>query len=115
MALGGDVSSHRCLAGDGYRIVCVTFLNLGYLSSFRIRARIIGMGNPTSRSRKLNTSELRRGEFQYQLAIYIYEKGLGNAQFSMSTAVGLFQSLVGLFLVLLSDRVAKQLGEDGLL
>ena len=36
-------------------------------------------------------------------------------KFSMATAVGLFQSLVGLMLVLLSDRFAKALGEDGLL
>jgi putative aldouronate transport system permease protein len=33
----------------------------------------------------------------------------------MATAVGLFQSLIGLFLVLISDRIAKKLGEDGLL
>ena len=33
----------------------------------------------------------------------------------MSTAVNLFQSLVGLVLVLLADRVAKLVGEDGLL
>ena len=33
----------------------------------------------------------------------------------MATAVGLFQSLVGLMLVLISDRFAKLLGEDGLL
>ena len=54
-------------------------------------------------------------DFQYQLAIYIYEKGLGNSKFSMATGVGLFQSLVGLILVLTSDRVSKALGEDGLL
>ena len=38
-----------------------------------------------------------------------------SAKFSMATAVGLFQSLVGLVLVLLSDRIAKILGEEGLL
>lgn len=54
-------------------------------------------------------------EFQYQLAIYIYEKGLAGNKFSQSTAVGLFQSLVGLGLVILADKVAKALGEDGLL
>ena len=54
-------------------------------------------------------------DFQYQLAIYIYEKGLAGGNFSRATAVGLFQSLVGLILVLASDRVAKKLGEDGLL
>ena len=54
-------------------------------------------------------------DFQYQLAIYIYEKGLAGGNFSRATAVGLFQSLVGLILVLAADRVTKALGEDGLL
>lgn len=52
---------------------------------------------------------------QYQLAIYIYEKGLSGGNFSRATAVGLFQSLTGLLLVLGSDWVSKRLGEDGLL
>ena len=54
-------------------------------------------------------------DFQYQLAIYIYEKGLAGGNFSRATAVGLFHSLVGLILVLAADRVTKALGEDGLL
>ena len=54
-------------------------------------------------------------DFQYQLAIYIYEKGLAGGNFSRATAVGLFQSLVGLLLVLGSDWAAKRRGEDGLL
>lgn len=54
-------------------------------------------------------------DFQYQLAIYIYEKGIGAGNFSRATAVGLFQSLVGLTLVILADRFAKALGEDGLI
>ena len=51
-------------------------------------------------------------DFQY-LAIYIYEKGLSGGNYSRATAVGLFQSLVGLLLVIASDRFAKRLGEDG--
>ena len=54
-------------------------------------------------------------DFQYQLAIYIYEKGLSGGNYSRAKAVGLFQSLVGLLLVIASDRFAKRLGEDGLL
>lgn len=54
-------------------------------------------------------------DFQYQLAVYIYEKGLSGGNFSRATAVGLFQSLVGLILVLGADYVAKKLGEDGLI
>ncbi len=54
-------------------------------------------------------------DFQYQLAIYIYEKGLAGSNFSRATAVGLFQARVGLLLVIAADRFAKKLGEDGLI
>jgi putative aldouronate transport system permease protein len=54
-------------------------------------------------------------EFQYQLAIYTFQKGLAGGNFSRATAVGLFQSLVGFMLVLVADRVSKRLGESGLL
>ncbi len=54
-------------------------------------------------------------DFQYQLAIYIFEKGLSSGNFSRATAANLFQSVIGLVLVLLADRVAKALGEDGLI
>ena len=55
-------------------------------------------------------------EFQYQISIYIYEKGLGPAgDFSRATAVGLFQTAVGCLLVFGADRFAKAIGEDGLL
>ncbi|MDF2485002.1 MAG: sugar transporter permease protein [Herbinix sp.] len=54
-------------------------------------------------------------DFQYQLAIYIFEKGLGSGNFSKATAVNLFQSLIGLMLVIMADRLAKRLGEEGLI
>ncbi len=54
-------------------------------------------------------------DFQYQLAIFIYEKGLASGNFSNATAVGLFQSLLGFLLVVAADRVAKSLGENGLI
>ena len=53
-------------------------------------------------------------EFQYQLAIYIMRR-VWCRNFSRATAVGLFSSLVGLILVILSDRFAKSLGEEGLI
>lgn len=54
-------------------------------------------------------------DFSYQLAIYIFDKGLSSGNFSKATAVGLFQSLVGLLLVIAADKVAKKLGEEGLI
>lgn len=44
---------------------------------------------------------------------YVYRAGIQQGQFSYSTAVGLFKSLVGLVLVLLANRLAKRIGEEG--
>ncbi|MEK3719873.1 ABC transporter permease subunit [Paenibacillus sp. FSL H8-0034] len=44
---------------------------------------------------------------------YVYRNGIQSGQFSYSTAVGLFKSLVGLVLVIVANRLAKKIGEDG--
>lgn len=44
---------------------------------------------------------------------FIYTAGLKNGQLSFSTTVGLFKGLVGLLLVMASNRLAKKFGEDG--
>ena len=93
---------HITLPGIRSTIVVLLIMNLGRI-----------MGSNFERLDVFANTQVR--EYQYQLAIYIYEKGLSNGKFSMATAVGLFQSLVGLMLVLISDRFAKALGEDGLL
>ena len=93
---------HITLPGIRGTIVILLIMNLGKL-----------MGSNYERLDVFGNTQVK--DFQYQLAIYIYEKGLANSKFSMATAVGLFQSLVGLLLVLVSDRFAKALGEDGLL
>lgn len=93
---------HITLPGIKGTVVTLLIMNLGRI-----------MGSNFERLDVFGNSQVR--EYQYQLAVYIYEKGLGGGKFSMSTAVGLFQSLVGLALVLLADRVAKKLGEDGLI
>jgi putative aldouronate transport system permease protein len=45
---------------------------------------------------------------------YVYTKGLTQAQYSYSAAVGLFKSVVGLVLVLGSNWLAKKFGEEGI-
>jgi putative aldouronate transport system permease protein len=45
---------------------------------------------------------------------YIYTAGLQNGQLSFSTVVGLFKGFVGLVLVIISNKVAKKIGEDGI-
>jgi len=45
---------------------------------------------------------------------YVYFVGITQGSFSYSTAVGLFKSLVGIFLVLTSNYLAKKMGQPGL-
>ena len=45
---------------------------------------------------------------------YIYQKGITNAQYSYSTAAGLFKSIVGMIMVLGANWVAKKSGESGI-
>ncbi|MDF2803801.1 MAG: sugar transporter permease protein [Anaerocolumna sp.] len=45
---------------------------------------------------------------------YIYQKGITNGQFSYSTAAGLFKSIIGMILVLGSNKLAKKTGESGI-
>lgn len=45
---------------------------------------------------------------------YIYTKGIRSGQYSFSSAAGMFKSVVGMIMVLTSDRVAKLFGESGI-
>lgn len=46
---------------------------------------------------------------------YVYRQGLLSAQFSYSTAVGLFKSVINFAVVIVFDRIAKHFGYAGLL
>ncbi|MEK3787202.1 ABC transporter permease [Paenibacillus sp. FSL K6-1230] len=45
---------------------------------------------------------------------YVYSVGISQGQYSFSTAVGLFKSLVGLVLVVVANHLAKKFGEEGI-
>lgn len=44
---------------------------------------------------------------------YVYRTGIKQGQFSYSTAIGLFKSIVGIVLVMLANKAAKKFGEEG--
>ncbi|GHV37752.1 protein lplB [Spirochaetia bacterium] len=46
---------------------------------------------------------------------FVYRAGLQQAQFSYSTAIGFFKSLVGFILVLITNRTVKAMGYDSVL
>ncbi|SCP98188.1 ABC transporter permease [Anaerobium acetethylicum] len=83
-------------------VIMMLIMNLGRImaSSFE---RCNAFGNPLVK------------DVQYQLSIFIYNKGLQSLDYSLATAVGVFQSLVGLLLVLAADRFAKSIGEEGII
>lgn len=45
---------------------------------------------------------------------YVYRRGLLNADYSFASAVGLFQSVIGLVLVIIANRMAKKYSETSL-
>jgi putative aldouronate transport system permease protein len=54
-------------------------------------------------------------EYTTTIPVLVYRWGIESGNFSRATALGLFQAVIGLVLVLIADRIAKKLGEDGLI
>lgn len=48
------------------------------------------------------------------ISTYVYTNGIRGLQFSLTTAVGLFQSIVCLFFLLLANGISRRLGERGI-
>lgn len=49
------------------------------------------------------------------ISTYVYRVGLQQNQYNIATAVGLFQSVVGVVLVFIADKTAKLMGEGGII
>ncbi|WP_029233037.1 ABC transporter permease [Butyrivibrio sp. VCB2006] len=48
------------------------------------------------------------------IATFVYRVGIKGLQFSLTTAVGLFQSVVGVFFLLMANFISRKLGERGI-
>lgn len=61
---------------------------------------------------------LMRNDLNIEMAdvfdTYIYTRGIKNGQYSFSAAAGMFKSVVGMIMVLGSDRISKACGESGI-
>lgn len=50
-------------------------------------------------------------EISEVISTFMYKTGIQQAQFSLATAMGLFESLVGLVLVIIANRIARRFGQ----
>ena len=49
------------------------------------------------------------------ISIYVYSVGLAAGRFDFATAVGLFQTVVGIVLVLSANAAIKKMGQEGII
>jgi putative aldouronate transport system permease protein len=100
----GRLRQAFCVTIPGIRstIVVLLILNLGRIMGGSFE-RIYAMQNVATT------------EYTMTIPVLIYRWGIQGTQFSRAIALGLFQSVVGLILVLITDRIAKRLGEGGML
>ena len=91
---------HVTLPGLRSTIITLLIMNLG---------RILGseFDRPYTLSNKLVTS------VSNVISIFVYQNGIKGSQFSLTTAVGLFQSVIGVIFLLGANTLAKKFGERG--
>ena len=92
---------HVTLPGIRSTIVVLLILNVGQMMNISFDRPYI-MGNT------------RVQAYCDVLSTFVYRAGITNAQFARATAIGLFQSVVGLVMVSSANFVTKKLGEDGI-
>lgn len=49
------------------------------------------------------------------ISTYVYRLGIEKAQYDQATAIGLFQSVVNIIILVVVDRIAKASGEEGII
>lgn len=92
---------HVTLPGIRSTIIVLLILALGRILGSEFD-RPYALGNPLVR----NVSNV--------IATFVYTNGIRGLQFSLTTAVGLFQSVVCVGFLLIADSLAKKFGERGI-
>ncbi|WP_420819484.1 ABC transporter permease [Paenibacillus thalictri] len=93
---------HVTLPGIRHIIVTLFILRLGHIMDVGFEQVFLMMNSAVS-------------EVADVFETYVYRNGIQQGQFSYSTAVGLFKSVIGLALVIIANKLAKRYGEEGLI
>ena len=92
---------HVTLPGIRPTIIVLLIMNLGHILGSEF-------DRPFTLSNKLVEGASKT------ISIFVYERGIMGQQYALSTAVGLFQSVVCVIFLLLSNSLAKKFGERGI-
>lgn len=92
---------HIDLPGIRPTVIILLILNMGYIMSVGFE-KVYLMQSPMN----LEASEI--------ISTYVYRIGLINSNFSFSTAIGFFNSVINLILMLTVNKVAQKVGETSL-
>ncbi|MDD6050585.1 MAG: ABC transporter permease subunit [Clostridiales bacterium] len=92
---------HVTLPGIRSTIVVLLIMNIGQMMNISFDRPYI-MGNTLVQ------------DYCDVLSTFVYRMGITNAKFERATAIGLFQSVVGLIMISTANFVTKRLGEDGI-
>ena len=92
---------HVTLPAIRSTIVILLFLNVGQMMNISFDRPYV-LGNPMVQN------------YCDVLSTFVYRAGITNSQFARATAVGLFQSVVGLILITGANIIARRLGEEGI-
>ena len=83
-------------------IVTMLILQISKMMTIGLDAPLL-LGN----SKVMNSSEV--------ISTYTYRIGIERAKYSDSTAIGLFQSVINIVILLAADKFAKAIGEEGII
>ena len=92
---------HVTLPGIRTTIVVLLILNIGQMMNISFDKPYI-IGNSMVR------------DFSDVLSTFVYRAGITNAQFARATAIGMFQSVVGLIMISTANMITKRMGEQGI-
>ena len=92
---------HITLPGIRPTIITLLILNVGWVLGVNFE-QVLLMQNPVT----FATSDI--------VSTYLFRLGIQSAQFSYAAAIGLFQSFIGMTLLVITNIIAKRLTDEGL-
>jgi len=92
---------HVTLPGIKPTVIILLILNIGHMAT-------IGFDRPYVLSNPLVT------DVSEVLSTYVYKIGIQSARYTVATAIGLFQAIVGLIFLLSADFISRKVNDQGI-